>query len=85
MKKSHWIILIVLVILLALYLFARTKQPLEKETRFFKADSVDIAKLEFFTLEDTIIISKKDNEWKLTYPVEWDVNKEQLGFFFSRF
>jgi len=84
MKKSHWIILIVLLVLTGLYFVARTKRPLEKETRFFKADSIDIAKLEFFTPSDTIIISKQKDTWRMVYPVDWEVNEQQLGSFFSQ-
>jgi hypothetical protein len=84
MKKSHWITLIVLVILVAVYFVAREKQPVEKEKRFFKADSVQIARMEFITAEDTIIVVKKDGAFRLTYPLDWDVSEAQMKSFFEK-
>jgi hypothetical protein len=84
MKKSHLIILIVLVILIAVYFIARKNQPVEKERRFFAADSADVYRMEFYTPKDTIIVSRTDKGWRLTYPLDWDVNEEHLGFFFSQ-
>jgi len=84
MKKSHWITLIVVVLLLGVYFIAKNKQPIEKEMRFFMADSVAIAKLVFVTPEDTVVVEKKGTAWQLTYPVVWDVNETQLNAFFSQ-
>lgn len=84
MKKSHWIVLIVLVVLTAVYFLARSRQPVEKEIRFFKADSVDVYKLEFFTPADTIIVSRDADAWRLVYPVDWEVNQQQLEYFFTQ-
>jgi hypothetical protein len=84
MKKSHLIILIVLLVLIAVYFIARSRQPNEKEVRFFSADSSSIGKLEFTSGADTIIVSLVEGEWKLTYPVQWDVNEDQINSFFSK-
>jgi hypothetical protein len=84
MKKSHIIIIIALVILIALYLVVRNARPVEKNKRFFKADSAQVYRMEFFNPEDTIVVEKIDNIWKLTYPVKWDVSDEQLSLFFSQ-
>lgn len=84
MKKSHWIALLTLVVLAGIYIIARNKQPLEKEIRFFKADSAAIARLEFITTEDTVIVQKKGDNWQLTYPLAWDVNESQINSFFSQ-
>jgi hypothetical protein len=84
MKKSHWIILIVLIVLIGVYFIAKSRQPIEKELRFFTSDSVDVAKLEFITVEDTIIVSKIKNEWRMTYPLQWEVNQTQIESFFSK-
>ncbi len=84
MKKSHWITLIVVVLLVGIYFIARNKQPVERELRFFKADSSAIGKLEFITTEDTVIVQKKGNSWQLTYPLVWDVSEQQLSSFFSQ-
>lgn len=84
MKKSHWIILIILLVLIGVYFIARNKRPLEKEFRFFNSDSTDIARLQFFTLSDTIIVNRQDDGWKLVHPVEWEVNEQQLEYFFSQ-
>jgi hypothetical protein len=82
MKKSHWLILIILVVLIGIYFIARQKEPLERQFRFFKPDSAALTKLEFYTTEDTIIITKNKGEWKLSYPVQWDVSETQLASFF---
>ena len=84
MKKSHWIILIVLVVLVGVYFIARYKQPVEKELRFFKADSASIGKIEFLTPQDTVIVLKKGNDWQLVHPIVWDVNEQQLQTFFTQ-
>lgn len=83
MKKSHWLILIVLIVLLAVYFLALKKEPTEKQFRFFKPDSSALTKIEFYTTEDTIIITKQKGAWKLTYPVQWEVNEAQLASFFK--
>lgn len=84
MKKSHWITLIVLVLMIGIYIVARHTVPVQHEVRFFSADSIDIAKLEFFTPEDTVIIQKQGNEWRLSYPLVWEVNELQLKTFFEQ-
>lgn len=84
MKKSHLIILAVLLVLIAVYFIARGQRPLEKEVRFFGSDSTEIAKMMFFTPADTIIIEKKTNEWKLVHPIQWEVNENHLELFFKR-
>jgi hypothetical protein len=84
MKKSHLIILVLVIVLVAVYFIARNARPIEKEKRFFKADSIQVYRMEFFTSQDTVIVEKKDNTWKLVYPVKWDVNDEQLGLFFKQ-
>lgn len=84
MKKSHWIILIVLIILISIYFIAKNKQPVQKEAKFFTADSIDVAKLEFTSPEDTIIVTKTKNEWKLIYPLQWSVSSTHIESFFSK-
>ena len=84
MKKSHWISLIVVVLLLGVYFVARYKEPIEKEQRFFKADSSSLGKIEFISSEDTVVIVRKGKEWRLSYPLAWDVNEVQLSSFFSK-
>jgi hypothetical protein len=84
MKKSRILILGIVIILIAVYFIARKMQPVEKDKRFFKADSVQVYRMEFFTPQDTIIVVKQDSVWKLAYPVKWDVNEEQLALFFKQ-
>ncbi len=84
MKKSHWISLVILAILVGLYFLARNWQPVEREARFFRADSAQVVRLEFSTPGDTVIIGKADKQWKLLYPVVWDVNEQQLSTFFNQ-
>ncbi len=84
MKKAHLIILIALTLLTVLYFVARSKAPVEKENRFFSADSAQVYKLEFSTPEDTVIIVRDKSEWRMTYPLEWAVSEDQLGNFFRQ-
>jgi hypothetical protein len=84
MKKSHWITLILVVLLVGVYFIAKNRQPVEKEVRFFKADSAAVAKLVLVTPEDTVVVEKKGTVWQLTYPLVWDVNETQLKTFFSQ-
>jgi hypothetical protein len=84
MKKSHWISLIILLVLFGIYIVARHSVRIEQEVRFFKADSVDIARIELISPEDTIVVSKSGNQWKLKYPLAWEVNEQQLSSFFNQ-
>lgn len=84
MKKSQWLLLIILIVLIAAYYILKKNEPVEKEVRFFKADSSDIARMEFISTEDTIIVVKNGNEWKLQYPVVWGANETQVEAFFSK-
>jgi hypothetical protein len=84
MKKRHWLILLALVVLTGVYFIARSRQPVEKDIRFFQADSAAIARLEFFSTEDTILIEKRGKDWKLVYPLYWDASEQQMNTFFSK-
>jgi hypothetical protein len=84
MKKSHWITLIIVVVLIGIYFVARQKEPIQREQRFFKADSSALGKIEFISPQDTIIIVKKGKDWKLSYPLVWDVSESQLALFFKQ-
>jgi len=84
MKRKQLIILSILVILVLIYVLARWQEPVEKEIRFFKADSVSLAKMVFVNQEDTIIVEKKGKDWKLTYPVLWDASTDQINSFFKQ-
>ncbi len=83
MKRNHLILLIILLVLIALYFILRVRQPLEKEIRFFKADSLTLAKIELRSVEDTIIVQKQNGLWRLTEPVKWEVNEDNLKTFFK--
>ncbi len=84
MKRSHWITLIILIVLIGIYFIGKEKQPLEREMSFFSADSAAISKIVLFTPQDTVTIEKKGNEWKLVHPVVWAVNEQQLDSFFNK-
>lgn len=84
MKKSHWITLIVLILLVSIYFLAKARQPVEKEIRFFKADSVQVAKIELTSPKDTIIVVKDKDAYRLSYPLDWEANDIQLKMFFEK-
>ena len=84
MKRSRIIAIAVLVLLVAAYFIARTKQPVEKDIRFFSADSSAVAKICLSTPQDTVIAVKQGKLWRLTHPVDWEANDTQLGLFFSK-
>jgi len=84
MKKSQWWILAAVVVLVGIYFLARSRQPVEKEIRFFSADSSEVAEIKLFTQEDTLVVKKIGNAWKMTYPLTWDVNQQQLASFFQK-
>lgn len=84
MSKKTLQLILVFSALLVVFLVIRLQNRSDKEIPFFDVDSVRIGHLEMTAQNETIVLTKIGDQWKLTNPIAWDVNQEQLKMFFSK-
>jgi hypothetical protein len=78
MNKKNLASLIILVILLALFIYTKVNNHTEKKINFFKADSTKLAKVVISSKDDTLIVVKNGDKWTLDYPVKYKVQKRKI-------
>lgn len=76
--------LIVLVILIAIFLFTKYNNNTEKEIKFFGVDSIDIVKIELTKGGEITILAKDGDTWKMIQPVESKLDEKNLNSLFER-
>ncbi|MCB5245704.1 MAG: DUF4340 domain-containing protein [Candidatus Cloacimonadaceae bacterium] len=84
MKKNKIILIIVFLALLivAIYLLT-TRQEKETLKPIFPADSTSIVRIEIADPDTSIIITKINNQWQITYPIKWEVNEDHFKMFWT--
>lgn len=85
MKHRNLIMLAVLLLLLGLFFFLRDRAPKEKLLRVIDADSTQVAQIHIFNAADTVVVAKKDGQWRLQYPEDAKVNPDMMRSFFDFF
>ncbi len=83
MNKKNLISIIVLVILLILFIYTKVNNHTEKKINFFKADSTSVFKVVFSSKDDTLIVVKNGNEWRLDYPVKYKIQEHKVKDIYS--
>jgi hypothetical protein len=82
-KKTIQLLIILIVLSVIFYLIHRQQQT-EKEIPYFAIDSTQVNRIDISTQKEKVILIKSHDQWKLIYPIKWDVNKDQINLFFSK-
>ncbi len=82
MKKSKLILLIVFLVLLAVVVYLLLTRT-DKETfrPIFTADSTAVARIEIADPDTSITFVQKDQLWRISQPVNWDVEEGHFQLF----
>jgi hypothetical protein len=78
MNKKNLTLIGLLIILIVAYKLSQTKEKIEKQIAFFKADSTSIASFKIYNKDDTLKISKIGADWKMVEPVNYPANVEKV-------
>lgn len=78
MNKKNLISVIILIILLGLFLYTKLNNHTEKKIKFFNADSTHLAKIVVSSKDDTLIVVKDGDKWRLDYPIKYKVTKRKI-------
>ena len=78
MNKKNLALIGLLVLLIVAYRMSQTKEKIEKQIAFFKADSTTIASFKIYDKNDTLKISKIGADWKMVEPVNYPANVEKV-------
>ncbi len=83
MNKKNLLLIAGLIILLVVFFFAKKKEHIETEFDFLNIDSLSVKTINLTTAEDTLVISKLDNEWWITEPIKAEIDKKRINTFFA--
>jgi hypothetical protein len=82
MKKGKLILLIVLAVLIALAIYlASTRKTKETIRPIFTVDSISVAGIEIADRDTSIAFSKASGRWRITQPINWDVEEGHFKLF----
>lgn len=81
-KYRNLILLIVFLLLVGLFFLLRRNEPKETILKIIPVDSLAIAKIQVYNAADTVIVHKKDNTWRMSYPDEAAANLDMIEYFF---
>ena len=78
MNKQNRIYLIILAVLAIIFVISKLDTNKEKRFKFFIADSNSVARLEITLEADTLHLVKQGSDWKIEYPVKWDMQAGKM-------
>lgn len=82
MKRKQLILLLILLLLVAGYFWLRTRSPRESLKPVFAVDSLRVGRIEIAQGDNKIVFSKTPQGWKISQPIDWDVEPDRFGSFF---
>ncbi|MDY0152119.1 MAG: DUF4340 domain-containing protein [Candidatus Cloacimonas sp.] len=83
MKRNRIILIVILVILCAAYIVLRLKRPEEQQKAVFELNLKQINTIEVFDMADTLKMAKIKGVWRLTDPVNWNVDTLRIASLFK--
>ncbi len=78
MYKINYKAIIILVIVASVYVFSKMGKTQAEVVKFFDVDSLKVASISLESGEDKLVLSKLNDEWKLTSPVEADIKTSKI-------
>lgn len=78
MNKKNLISIIILIVLIALFAYTKFNSHAEKKINFFKADTLNLAKIVLSTPKDTLILVLDSGNWRMDYPVNDKITKRRI-------
>ena len=82
MKRNQLILLLILLLLVAGYFWLRSRSPRESLKPVFAVDSLRVGRIEISQGKRKIVFSKTPQGWKISQPIDWDVEPDRFGLFF---
>ncbi len=79
MNKKNLALIGLLILLIVAYKLSQTKEKIEKQISFFKADSTTIAAFKIYDKDDTLKIAKIGADWKMVEPVNYPADMEKVN------
>ncbi|MCF7919152.1 MAG: DUF4340 domain-containing protein [Candidatus Cloacimonetes bacterium] len=83
MNKKNRIYLIILIVLAVIFVLTKLDTKKEKRFNFFAADSNSVARIEITLEADTLYLAKEGSDWKIVYPVKWDMQVGKMDKIFD--
>jgi len=78
MNKQNRLYLIILAVLAVIFVISKMDTKKEKRFNFFTADSNTVARIEITLDADTLHLVKQGTDWKIEYPVVWDMQAGKM-------
>ncbi len=78
MNKKNLALIGLLVLLIVAYKMSQTKEKIEKQIAFFKADSTTISSFKIYDKDDTLKIAKMGTDWKMVEPVNYPADTKKV-------
>ena len=78
MNKKNLISVIILIVLVVLFAYTKFNSHTEKKINFFKADTLNLAKIVLSTPKDTMIVVLDGTNWRLDYPVNAKLEQRRI-------
>ncbi len=82
MNRRYKILIPLVLLLIAVFIYLRRQEPVEQTFRLFQADSLAIAGIEIRKGDRSIAMEKQDEVWMMTEPFQWRVQNELIANLF---
>ncbi|MCK9556593.1 MAG: DUF4340 domain-containing protein [Candidatus Cloacimonetes bacterium] len=82
MKKSRYILLILLVILITAYFILRSKKPVQRQDDLVNLAAEEINRIEIWNSEERVELILDDGIWKVAKPFLWPADTLMVNNFF---
>ena len=84
MNKKNLIPIIILALLIIVFVITKLNDKTERRINFFRFDSTQVYAIEIATQEDTLKLTKIDNNWMIDYPLNYPPAKLKIDDIFKK-